>query len=181
MFSEGLKSVLITGAGSGIGASTAKVFSERGYFVYLLGRNAAHLESAAQNLPHKEIVICDLTDPDQVKNSVQNILKKSDLDLQVLVNNAGIFRRHSFEEGSEEVWMSQWWSNMMAPVRLTRELFPYFRQKKRGSIVNSWTSTDRRNFSLLSYKSGDDQLVSKFGFGSFTLQHSCELHLSWPC
>ncbi len=136
MISTPQKAVLITGAGTGIGAASAELFSRKGYFVYLLGRTLSKLENTAKSLENYEILLCDLTDPDQVKKTSQKIISNSSRQLQVLVNNAGVFRRHSFEEGTDETWMTQWWTNMIGPVRLTREFFPYFKKNRMGSIVN---------------------------------------------
>ena len=130
------KSVLITGAGSGIGEATAHIFAQNQYHIFLLGRNPEKLQKVHAQIPDSTVVICDITDPDQVTKQIPPILSSSNFDLQVLINNAGIFTRHSFEEGREELWMEQWTTNMLGPVRLTRMVFPYFRQKKKGSIVN---------------------------------------------
>ena len=130
------KAVLITGAGSGIGAATAKLFSENGYFVYLLGRTEANLKKVAQNLSSSQTLACDLRNPAQVKSIAQQVCVNPKIQLEILVNNAGIFQRHKFAEGSDDVWMSQWETNMMGSVRMTRELFPYFMKNNRGSIVN---------------------------------------------
>ncbi len=156
------KSVIITGAGTGIGAATAKIFSEKGYFVYLLGRTSSKLDSAAKNLSQYQTMVCDLTDPEQVKDSCQRIMNSpSAPPVQVLVNNAGIFRRHSFDEGSDEVWMTQWWSNMMGPVRITREFFPYFKKNRKGSIVNvSSTLGLRPSFETSAYSATKAAMVN---------------------
>lgn len=130
------KSVLITGAGSGIGEATAHIFSENQYHVFLLGRNLEKLKNVHSKIPNSTIIVCDITDPDQVDKQIQPLLSNTEYDIQVLINNAGIFKRHTFEEGREELWMEQWATNMLGPVRLTRAIFPYFRQKKKGSIVN---------------------------------------------
>ncbi len=130
------KAVLITGAGTGIGAATAKLFSENGYFVYLLGRTEANLKNAAQGLQSSQILICDLTKPDQVKSAAQQIHANPKFQLQILVNNAGIFRRHKLTEDNDDIWMSQWETNMMGSVRITREILPYFIKNNFGSIVN---------------------------------------------
>lgn len=134
--SKSIPAVIITGAGTGIGAATAKIFSEHNYFVYLLGRTESNLKKAAKDLSQSEILVCDLTKPQQVKDTVKHILANSKTDAQVLINNAGIFRRHKFSDGADELWSEQWETNMMGSVRITRELFPYFKKNNNGSIVN---------------------------------------------
>ncbi|HRO68665.1 MAG TPA: SDR family oxidoreductase [Pseudobdellovibrionaceae bacterium] len=131
------KSVLITGAGSGIGAATAREFSRRGYFVFLLGRNRSHLEEVSRNLSASELLICDLRDPAQIQKVVTQVLQHPEgKNLEVLVNNAGIFKTHTTLEGSDELWLDQLNVNLMGPVRMTRALWPHFEKQGRGSILN---------------------------------------------
>ncbi len=135
-FQKNQKAVLITGAGTGIGAATAKLFSENGYFVYLLGRTETNLKKAAQGLQSSQVLICDLTKSDQVKSAAQQIHANTKFQLEILVNNAGIFRRHKLTEDADDFWLSQWETNMMGSVRMTREILPYFVKNNFGSIVN---------------------------------------------
>lgn len=162
MNSKSEKSVIITGAGTGIGAAAAKIFSEKNYHVYLLGRTLEKLETTAQGLSSATALACDLTDPESVKSICSRILSSnSSPPVQALINNAGIFRRHSFDEGSDEVWMSQWWSNMMGPVRITRELFSYFKKNRKGSIVNvSSTLGLRPSFETSAYSATKAAMVN---------------------
>lgn len=130
------KAVLITGAGTGIGAATARLFSKNGYFVYLLGRTESNLKIVAQDISHSQILICDLKNAEQVKSAARQVFANNKTQLEILINNAGIFRRHKFIEGTDDIWMNQWETNMMGSVRMTREFFPYFVKNNYGSIVN---------------------------------------------
>lgn len=131
------KSVLITGAGSGIGAATALEFSRRGYFVFLSGRNRKNLEEVARTLTGSEILICDLQEPVQIQNTVKRLFEHPEgKNLEVLVNNAGIFKTHTTLEGTDELWLDQLNVNLMGPVRMTRALWPHFEKRGRGSILN---------------------------------------------
>ncbi len=131
------KAVLITGAGSGIGAATAKEFSQQGYFVYLLGRNKERLQETALHCRHGvSIVGCDLTDAMQVQKKIQDIFSVKVHRIEVLVNNAGVFQRHSTVEGSDELWLEQFQVNLLSAVRLVRLFIPYFLSLGQGSIVN---------------------------------------------
>ncbi len=131
------KAVLITGAGSGIGAATALEFSQQGYFVYLLGRNKEKLQNIAVDCKHGASVIgCDISDPNQVDKKIKEVLAVKVHRIEVLVNNAGIFERHSTTEGNDELWLNQFQVNLMGPIRITRLFIPYFEQLGGGSIVN---------------------------------------------
>lgn len=130
-----MKTVLITGAGSGIGAATAIKFAQNNYHVVLMGRRKVALEEVAKLCPAHSILPCDLQNPQEVKKAAASLLSRKDLSLEVLVNNAGIFTRHSFAEGHDETWFDQFNVNLFGVVRLTRELWPTFVKQNKGSIV----------------------------------------------
>lgn len=129
-------SALITGAGRGIGAAVAEALHHRGTFVYLLGRNEKNLREIAQKLPSSQVLLCNLDHPAEIQETVTSLLASNNPPLEILVNNAGIFRRHSTLEGSDEIWNSMFQTNLLGPVRLTRALLPHFQKQRRGSIVN---------------------------------------------
>lgn len=132
------KAVLITGASSGIGAATARVFAENEYFVYLLGRNEERLHEVALTCSQgASLLKADLNNEAQVEKYTQHLLERPDTDLQVLVNNAGIFERQNFAQDAHlEVWRRQFETNLFGSLRLTQKILPLFLKKKSGSIVN---------------------------------------------
>ncbi len=131
------KAIVITGAGSGIGAATASEFAKAGYFVFLLGRRREALEKVLSSLSGQgKAIPCDLKDPQGVKKTVQEIFNQADVQVTTLVNNAGIFARKDFQDASDELWMDQFNTNLFGAVRITREVFPYFKKFKHGSVVN---------------------------------------------
>ncbi|MBC7372003.1 MAG: SDR family oxidoreductase [Bdellovibrionaceae bacterium] len=131
------KAVLITGAGSGIGKATALEFSKNGYFVHLMGRDKQKLEDVALHCrAGAALMSCDLTDVAAVTKRVGEIIENPLYQVEVLVNNAGIFKTHTIEDSSDEMWREQFEVNMLAPMRLTRLLTPYFKKHRRGSVVN---------------------------------------------
>lgn len=131
------KAALITGAGSGIGAATAREFSSQGYFVYLLGRDKEKLQQTALTCRQGASIIgCDLRDAAMVTKKVQDVLSTPLHRIEVVVNNAGTYQTHSTVEGSDDLWNEQFQIHVMGPVRLARMLFPYFQKHGGGSIVN---------------------------------------------
>jgi NAD(P)-dependent dehydrogenase (short-subunit alcohol dehydrogenase family) len=132
-----MKAVIVTGAGSGIGKATALRFSEKGYFVYLLGRNKEKLEEVAllcQNGARRYGV--DLTSEVQVLKTVQDILGQKDTEIKILINNAAIFERHDFESEGLIPWRRQFETNLFGSIAITQSLLGYFKEQKYGSIVN---------------------------------------------
>ena len=132
-----IKAALITGASSGIGAATAIHFSKQGYFVYLMGRNKDRLLNVALECPSgASVLACDITDGPAVLKRLKEATSNPQHQIEVLVNNAGIYHQHKIEDGSDELWLEEFNTNLLGSVRITRELFPYFRERKKGSIVN---------------------------------------------
>jgi NAD(P)-dependent dehydrogenase (short-subunit alcohol dehydrogenase family) len=131
------KAVLISGASSGIGAATARLFAQQGYFVFLMGRNEERLQAVALECrAGASILKTDITDPAGMKKYLSHLRERPDVDLEVLVNNAGIFEMHAFEDQGLEIWRKQFEVNLFGTVALTQGLLPIFKAKKKGSIVN---------------------------------------------
>jgi len=87
--------VVITGASSGIGATTAKIFSEAGYPVALFSRNKTAME--ALNLPNSICLSVDVTDYDAMQATIKTAEKKFG-PVQGLINNAGFLKGGEFTE-----------------------------------------------------------------------------------
>lgn len=131
------QAVLISGASSGIGAATAKYFSQQGYFVYLLGRNADRLESVALACKNgASILKCDLTQESQVEKYTQHLQERPDTQLKVIINNAGIFEGHDPMQDSMDIWSRQFETNLFGSVRLTMKLLPLLEKNGGGWITN---------------------------------------------
>lgn len=132
-----MNSVIITGASSGIGAATAKLFSQKGYFVYLVGRNEANLIKTKNECgKYSKHFVCDLNNHDQTSGMIQEILKDSNQHpVTILINNAGIFERTKFEEDFSS-WNRMFETNLFSAVYLTQLVYKYFQTNHQGSIVN---------------------------------------------
>ncbi len=131
------KAALITGASSGIGAAAAIEFAKNGYFVYLMGRNKERLQEVALKCRSgASIMSCDMTDTQALDKRLNEMLTTKIHRIEVVVNNAGIFDRHSTEEGTDEIWEKEFTVNLLGPVRITRAFFPYFKEQGGGQIVN---------------------------------------------
>ncbi len=82
------KTILITGAGSGIGRAVSRKFLDHGWRVALLGRRAAALEETAGGHDHARVLPCDVTDADGLARAVAGLAAEWGR-LDVLFNNAG--------------------------------------------------------------------------------------------
>ena len=83
------KTIIITGAGSGIGAATTKAFLDDGYHVGLIGRRAETLEATANGHKNALILPCDISNPVAVEGAFTNVAEEWGR-LDTLFNNAGI-------------------------------------------------------------------------------------------
>lgn len=129
-----MKTVLITGASSGLGAAMAIQFKEGDYKLILTGRNAERLDEVCNQVgATAQSIICDLSSPEDINALVKSL---GDDPLDLLINNAGVVSKNSFEKTPDEEWTQQWVVNMMGPVRLTRSLFPNLKKAHSAKVIN---------------------------------------------
>ena len=131
---EGL-SVVVTGAGTGIGRSIAERAARSGAKVTLVGRRATALkEVAASASEAMEAVAVDVTDPDAPDRIVAAALGRFGR-LDAIVNNAGLARFGPVGETDVAELTAMFEVNVRAPVALIRAALPHL-EAGRGSIVN---------------------------------------------
>jgi NAD(P)-dependent dehydrogenase (short-subunit alcohol dehydrogenase family) len=121
------KTVIITGASSGIGAALALEFSRRGAHVTLAARRLERLEEVA--------LAADLTREADRGRIVQQTLDRWGR-IDVLVNNAGLGIYGDFLSASEEDWRRIFEVNLFALVFMTRAVLPHMQSRGGGMIVN---------------------------------------------
>lgn len=130
-----MKDVLITGAGSGIGEATAKIFSKNHYRVILVGRSLDKLLKVQKELIHESLVVaCDISTEDG-RLVLKETLQKQKTDIHVLVNNAGIYKPNTFEKESLDDWMAQLSTNLLGAVFVTQTVWSDLKKNK-GAVVN---------------------------------------------
>ena len=130
------KTVIVTGAGSGIGAATARRFLQEGASVALNGRREAKLhETLAGFDPANSLVHPgDVSDEAYIARLVQDTVDKFG-KLDVLVNNAGMAIFGPFEQTTTEVWRKTMGTDLDGVYFGCREALPHL-LKTKGSIVN---------------------------------------------
>jgi meso-butanediol dehydrogenase / (S,S)-butanediol dehydrogenase / diacetyl reductase len=130
------KVVIVTGAGSGIGAGTARRFLQEGAFVVLNGRREHKLREtlvgfdAAKALVHPG----DVSDEAYVTRLVEDTIRKFG-KLDVLVNNAGFAIFGPFEQTTTEMWRKTMGTDLDGVFFGCREALPHL-LKTKGSIIN---------------------------------------------
>lgn len=126
------KSVLITGATGAIGSAIVKEYAKHGYYVYI---HYYSNKNKAQNLleeinSYGEILGFDMKDKEAMKKAL------TDLEVDVLINNAGITRDALFFFMEEEAWDEVIETNLNAPFIITKLIAHNMIRRKKGSIVN---------------------------------------------
>jgi NAD(P)-dependent dehydrogenase (short-subunit alcohol dehydrogenase family) len=130
-----MKSVVITGAGSGIGRATALHFARQNYHVFLLGRDARKLRITHLECGDATSIACDLTRPEEIDFAFRQ-MNSTNKNVEIIVNNAGTFTYKPFDQQTDEEWIAQFQIHVMGAVRLTKAFWPQFVKNKKGSIVN---------------------------------------------
>ncbi|MFH9554688.1 SDR family NAD(P)-dependent oxidoreductase [Streptomyces sp. NPDC017435] len=134
--------VVVTGAGTGIGRTTARAFAAEGAHVVAIGRRAEPLlETAAEN-DRITALTADITAEGEPSRIVQAVLERHGR-LDVLVNNAGIVRSGALGTLTSEMIETQLATNLVAPILLAQAALPLL-EKSGGVIVNVSTSVGQR-------------------------------------
>jgi len=134
-----MKSILITGASSGIGRATATLFLENGWRVGVLARRATPLQDLAARFDQAVPLVADVTDPKAVEAAFATFLGQAGR-LDVLFNNAGIFTPGGT---IDEVLLEDWYAsvnvNLNGMFLAARAAFAAMRtqQPQGGRIINN--------------------------------------------
>ena len=128
------KVVLITGSTRGIGLAIAKAFSNEGAVIALNGRDQRVVEKVQKDIPNSISAAGNVSEVSGCKKAVQSVLDTYGR-LDILINNAGIFEKHSIEDTTEKIWDSVMNANIKSVQFCTKEALPALRKVK-GSIVN---------------------------------------------
>jgi NAD(P)-dependent dehydrogenase (short-subunit alcohol dehydrogenase family) len=134
-----LKTIIITGAGSGIGRATAEAFLEDGYRVGLIGRRVEPLKAAANDHENALILPCDVSKPDEVEAAFETALNAWGR-LDVLFNNAGIGSfSTTVDEIPVDVWLNVVAINLTGSFLCARAAFRAMRTQtpQGGRIINN--------------------------------------------
>jgi len=139
------KVLVITGAGSGIGAATARAVKDR-YRLVLAGRRLEPLEELAAELgggTEAIPVTCDVTEWDQVENLAASALDAFG-SIDAVFANAGFGAGRGFLEESPEHWRSMVLTNVLGPALTIRATLPHLLEKGDGHFLITSSIAGRR-------------------------------------
>ncbi|MCF8304192.1 MAG: SDR family oxidoreductase [Bacteroidales bacterium] len=135
------KTVLITGATSGIGKATAKKFAQNKYNIIITGRRRERLEKLKEDIKEKyrvDILLLnfDVRDKQQVQQSLSG-LQGSWRRIDVLVNNAGLAAGlNTIQEGSLDDWEQMIDTNVSGLLYVSHVIMPLMVEQGHGHIIN---------------------------------------------
>jgi NAD(P)-dependent dehydrogenase (short-subunit alcohol dehydrogenase family) len=128
------KTVIITGASSGIGLETALLFFEKGWNVVATMRNPQRRKTRLHE-KNMDLQHLDVMDPVSVKKVIEYARKKYG-SIDVLVNNAGYAVRGPFELSDPAQVQTQFDTNVLGLMDVCRLIIPVFRAQKGGTLIN---------------------------------------------
>ncbi|MDB5026098.1 MAG: family oxidoreductase [Mucilaginibacter sp.] len=130
------KKALVTGSTAGIGYAIAKQLAKESAHVYINGRTTQRVEAAVKQLKEEtgnqniSGFAVDFSDGKQIESLIQQLP-----DLDILVNNVGIFEPKPFKEISDADWFKFFEVNVLSGVRLSRAYFDKMIAKNWGRII----------------------------------------------
>jgi meso-butanediol dehydrogenase / (S,S)-butanediol dehydrogenase / diacetyl reductase len=137
------KVAVITGAGSGIGEATARLFVAEGATVVLADKNRTSVEAVASSLgASASAVVCDVTKSAEVKAVLTGVAAKHGR-LDILINNAGYGITGSVVETSEDDWNALMAVNINGVFFGCKHAIPIMKAQGGGAIVNTASTTSR--------------------------------------
>lgn len=129
-----MKTVFITGASSGIGRESAKLFQQRGWNVLATMRNPM-VEQELTKLKNVKVLPCDVTDQDSIYHAVQEGIHSFG-KIDVLINNAGYYTVGPLEGADFQQVRGQLDTNLLGLIAVTKAMLPHFRKNRSGVIIN---------------------------------------------
>jgi len=132
--------IFITGASSGFGEATARLFAKKGWPLILLARRKERLLALKEELSNQVEVItltCDVRDEKSVNKAISKLDDTVLDNIGILVNNAGLaLGKGPIDQGITEDWERMIDTNIKGLLYVTKAIVPYFKRNKKGHIIN---------------------------------------------
>jgi NAD(P)-dependent dehydrogenase (short-subunit alcohol dehydrogenase family) len=134
------KSVVVTGANSGIGLVTAIELAKAGYEVYGTARSAEKVSDLESAVAAKGAtvtgIVCDVSDAESCEKGFTEIANRTGGGPYAVINNAGTAQAGAIEDVDDELVHQQLEVNLVAPARVARLVLPHMREQGTGHIIN---------------------------------------------
>ena len=154
------KTVLITGASSGIGLATAKYFLSNNWNVVATMRQPDKV-TELENSEHVQCIALDVESQASIETAIAAALQHF-TKIDAVVNNAGYALVGAFESFTEEQMQKQFNTNVLGLMRVSKSILPHFRENGGGSIVNISSIAGKTALPLYSAYHGSKWAVEGF-------------------
>lgn len=155
--------VLITGAGSGIGAATARKFSDEGWDVVLVGRRSENLRLIAKSCQTEASIFpLDISKADSGDALSAWLRENSSIAsrIQAVVHNAGIYEQATTLDSSDDSWRRMFETNLFGIIRLTKSLYAYVKSNRGSFTTVSSTLGQRPTANTPAYSASKAALIN---------------------
>ncbi len=126
-----MQKVLITGATGSIGEAIVKKYASEGFYIYIhYNSNKQKALQLLDSISHGELITFDISNKTSIKESLE------DLDVDILINNAGIIKDNLFFFMEDDQWEDVININLNANFYITKLISKNMIKNKKGSIVN---------------------------------------------
>lgn len=162
------KTAVISGATKGLGRAIAEIFAQNGFDLCVCSRTEADLEAMerdwALQFPQRKLYVfaADMSKKSEVKE-FGAFVRKTFPQLDVLINNAGVFMPGKISEEQDGTLETQIETNLYSAYHLTRALLPVMIPQGRGHIFNMCSIA-----SFMAYPNGGSYSISKFALLGFS-------------
>lgn len=169
------KTILVTGATSGLGKAIAEKFAAANYNCIITGRRKQRLEELAATLSSNNNIrilplAFDVSKKEEVFNAINN-LSEEWRNIDVLVNNAGLAAgRDPFDEASLDDWETMIDTNVKGLLYMSKAVIPLMKKHKKGHIINIGSTAAREV-----YKNGNVYCASKFAVNAISQAQRIDL------
>jgi NAD(P)-dependent dehydrogenase (short-subunit alcohol dehydrogenase family) len=142
------KTIVITGAGLGLGRALARRFGAEGDTLVLLGRTFSKVQELAQELGDKHLAVaCDVGSPDSVRSAFATIAERFPT-IDVLINNAAIYEPFKVVDATDAQITDSLATNLAGPIYCCRSAIPMM--GKGAQIINVSSESIAVPFAMLS-------------------------------
>jgi uncharacterized protein len=160
------ETALITGASSGFGYEFAKLFAKDGYDVVLVSRNGEKLQDVAQEIKSQYDVRTIVIEKDLAKQGaaeeLYNEVTKQHIQIDVLVNNAGVGERGFFTDTDMDKELAIIQLNIIALMQLTKYFMKDMVERDHGKILQLASTASLAPLPLMAVYSGTKAFVYAF-------------------
>lgn len=152
--------VLVTGGSRGIGKAIVMAFAERGYNVATCGRDKSKLEELLVDTKDYTgkiyTQVCDVRNKSEIDSFVTNAVKEFG-QIDVTVNNAGVFIPGSIQDEKDETFVQMMEVNLNATYYFSKATIPYLKKSNKGHLINICSTA-----SITPYINGGSYCISKY-------------------